>query len=85
MPDWDNDELMDTDGGCYGNEPRILKDPGVPNAGKDGFTVVARRVRGDPAGEVTDADEADATEKRREEMDSMFAPKPGQSTIRGWY
>lgn len=54
MPDYDNSEV-----GKDRNEPRILKDSGKANVGKDGFTTIARRIRGDLPGYFTDVGEAD--------------------------
>jgi hypothetical protein len=54
MPDYDNSEV-----GKDRNEPRILKDSGKANAGKDGFTTIARRIRGDLPGYFTDVGQAD--------------------------
>lgn len=57
--DWDNDEHIEPLGK---KEPPILKDPGEPDAGRDGYTVVGRRLRGDMPGDIRECYEADEIE-----------------------
>lgn len=59
-----------------GNEPRILKDK-YGSAGEDGYTCIARRVRGDQPGEVMDEADADAMEKMQGDYgDGHLTPYP---------
>lgn len=68
MPDYDNAEV-----GKDRNEPRILKDK-ARGAGKDGFTTIARRVRGDQPGYWMDAAEADDHDRMMNEGGPPFFP-----------
>lgn len=61
--------------GCaipYGNEKRIPKDPGKADAGRDGFTVVGRRVTSAAPGTIESAKDADKRDAFADEMRSMF-------------
>ena len=69
MPDYDNSERLTR----FGNEPRILKDK-AEDAGNAGYSVIARRIRGDQPGYITDAGQADQYEADMAEPDANSIP-----------
>lgn len=70
MPDFDNSAQLRDMGKPV---KRIMREE-TGNAGKDGYTTVARRVRGDLPGYLTDVGEADKYDQMMAEFEDGGGP-----------